>query len=109
MFELLLLLFFISGVTINSVCPGLCWTELHRNSSLSLIKKLFLMPIAFIVAKRPREGAQTIIYCATEEKLDHVSGKIFKDCDIKEFPSHTRDDGIAKKLWELSETLVHKH
>jgi len=97
------------GVTINSVCPGLCWTELHRNSSLSLIKKLFLMPIVFIVAKRPKEGAQTIIYCVTEEKLDHVSGKIFKDCDIKEFPSHTRDDGIAKKLWELSETLVHKH
>lgn len=97
------------GVTVNSVCPGLCWTELHRNSSLSLVKKLFLLPIAFIVAKRPREGAQTIIYCATEEKLSNVSGKIFADCAIKEFAAHTRDDGVAKKLWELSETLVQRH
>ena len=99
----------ISGVTINSLCPGLCWTELHRNSSLSLIKKLFLFPIAFVVAKRPCEGAQTIIYCATEEKLNNLSGTIFADCGVKEFPPHTRDDGVAKKLWELSEKLVQKH
>lgn len=94
------------GLTVNSLCPGLCWTELHRNSSLSLIKKLLLYPIATVVAKRPWEGAQTIIYCATEEKLDQVSGAIFADCDVKEFPPHTRDDGVARKLWELSETLT---
>lgn len=94
------------GVTVNSLSPGICWTELHRNSSLSLMKKLLLYPIAFIVAKRPREGAQTIIYCATEKKLDQVSGAVFTDCDMKEFPPHTKDDGVAKKLWELSETLT---
>lgn len=70
------------------------------------MKKLLLYPIAFIVAKRPREGAQTTIYCATEKKLDQVSGAVFTDCDMKEFPPHTKDDGVAKKLWELSETLT---
>ena len=73
------------------------------------MRKLFLFPIAFVVAKRPREGAQTIIYCATEEKLNQVSGTIFADCDVKEFPPHTRDDGVAKKLWELSETFIQNH
>lgn len=70
------------------------------------MRKLFLYPIATVVAKRPLEGAQTIIYCATEEKLDQVSGAIFADCDVKDYPLHTRDDGVAKKLWELSETLA---
>lgn len=74
-----------------------------------MIKKLLLLPIAFVVAKRPREGAQTIIYCATEAKLSNVSGAIFADCDVKEFPPHTRDDGVAKKLWELSETVIQKY
>ena len=59
-----------------------------------------------MVAKRPWEGAQTIIYCATQEQLDQVSGAIFADCDVNEFPPHTRDDGVARKLWELSETLT---
>lgn len=95
-------------MTVNSLCPGLCWTELHRNSKLSLLKKLFLYPIATVVTKRPWEGAQTIVYCATEEKLKQVSGAIFADCDVKEFPSNTRDDGVARKLWELSENLTQK-
>ncbi|XP_078347257.1 retinol dehydrogenase 12-like [Oculina patagonica] len=94
------------GVTVNSLCPGLCWTELFRHSSLSLLKKLFLYPIATVAVKRAWEGAQTIIYCATEEKLDQVSGATFADCDVKEFPPHTRDDGVARKLWELSEALT---
>lgn len=46
------------------------------------------------------------MYCATEKKLDQVSGAVFSDCDVKEFPPHTKDDGVAKKLWELSETLT---
>ena len=70
------------------------------------MKKLLLYPIAMLVAKRPWEGSQTIIYCASEESLQTVSGQIFVDCCIKEFPPHTRDDGVARKLWELSETLT---
>lgn len=87
----------------NSLCPGIVKTELGRDAKLPLITKMFFYPLFFIFGKRPSEGMQTVIYCATEEKLQNVTGKNFSNCEMKELPPQCVDDGAAKKLWELSE------
>lgn len=65
-------------------------------------------PIASVVelfAKTSEEGAQTSIYCAVSEEVEGVSGKYYVDCKEAEDQAsdQSRDMGLAKKLWEVSE------
>ena len=32
------------------------------------------------MAKSPKQGAQTTIYCAVDESISHESGHYYKDC-----------------------------
>ncbi|KAL0176366.1 hypothetical protein M9458_028696, partial [Cirrhinus mrigala] len=48
-------------------------------------------------------GAQTTLYCALQENIEHLSGKYFSDCQLVQVKPEARDDGIAKKLWDISE------
>lgn len=92
-------------MTVNCLCPGIVWTNLGRDTTLPLKSKLIVYSLGFVFAKRPSEGMQTVIYCATEDKLSNVSGKHFSNCEEKELPAHCTDNGVAKKLWEVSEKL----
>ena len=51
----------------------------------------------------PQQGAQTTIYCAVSEELEGVTGKYFSDCKVANESQKAKDDGLAKKLWEISE------
>ncbi|XP_067874332.1 retinol dehydrogenase 13 [Heterodontus francisci] len=97
-----------TGVTANSLHPGVVMTELarHMMPNLSLWFKILIASIAIVAFKNPWQGAQTSIYCAVAEELDNVSGLYFSDCCAKEPAPQARDDDDAKKLWELSEKMV---
>ncbi|XP_042298402.1 dehydrogenase/reductase SDR family member 13-like [Sceloporus undulatus] len=51
-------------------------------------------------------GAQTSIYCATQEGIEKLSGCYFEDCRQKDLKPNARDPMLAKKLWEFSEKLL---
>ncbi|ETE56897.1 Retinol dehydrogenase 11, partial [Ophiophagus hannah] len=51
-------------------------------------------------------GAQTIIYCATEEGIERLSGQYFVDCQPKVPSPQAYDDVVTKNLWEFSERLL---
>uniref|UniRef100_A0A8C6VE17 Uncharacterized protein n=1 Tax=Naja naja TaxID=35670 RepID=A0A8C6VE17_NAJNA len=53
-----------------------------------------------------KTGAQTIIYCATEEGIERLSGQYFVDCQLKVPWPQARDDLVAENLWEFSEMLL---
>ena len=53
-----------------------------------------------------RDGAQTTIYCAVSEDLAGVSGRYFSECRIATESAEARDDAIARKLWDVTETMV---
>ena len=53
-----------------------------------------------------REGAQTTIYCAVSEELAGVSGRYLSECRIATESAEARDDAIARKLWDVTETMV---
>ncbi|XP_015685479.1 dehydrogenase/reductase SDR family member 13-like, partial [Protobothrops mucrosquamatus] len=68
---------------------------------------LFRMVWFLAVFKRDCDtGAQTSIYCATEEGIESLSGQYFADCQPKMPCPQARDDQLAKKLWEFSERLL---
>ncbi|XP_070827875.1 retinol dehydrogenase 12-like [Chaetodon trifascialis] len=96
-----------TGVTTYSLHPGVIRTELGRHfwPMLPLWKRLLYAPIMFFV-KSPTQGAQTTIYCAVEESLQNESGLYYSDCAPKTAAPQGLDDEAAKKLWNLSASMV---
>uniref|UniRef100_UPI00398F629A retinol dehydrogenase 12 n=1 Tax=Pristiophorus japonicus TaxID=55135 RepID=UPI00398F629A len=97
-----------TGVTANSLHPGVVLTDLPRHFLLSqpLMLKMLFTPFSKLTFKNPWQGAQTSIYCAVAEELDNVSGLYFSDCAVKKVASQARNDEDAKRLWELSAQMV---
>ncbi|XP_071378562.1 retinol dehydrogenase 12 isoform X1 [Centroberyx affinis] len=96
-----------TGVTAYSLHPGVIHTELGRHlfPSFALWKRLIALPLLMLI-KTPREGAQTTIHCAVEESLANDNGLYYSDCTPKEAAPQARDDAAAKKLWDLSASMV---
>ncbi|XP_070599032.1 dehydrogenase/reductase SDR family member 13-like [Erythrolamprus reginae] len=92
-----------TNVTCYAVHPGVVKTEIARfypwwSQGLIWFFKLFV--------RSCEAGAQTSIYCATEEGIERLSGRYFADCQPKVPSLLARDDQLAKKLWEFSERLL---
>ncbi|XP_068579050.1 retinol dehydrogenase 11-like [Cebidichthys violaceus] len=96
-----------TGVTTYSLHPGVIRTELGRHfwPTMPLWKRVVYTPLMFFI-KSPTEGAQTTIYCAVEESLQNESGLYYSDCALKTAAPQGLDDEAAKKLWDLSASMV---
>ncbi|XP_035199269.1 dehydrogenase/reductase SDR family member 13 [Oxyura jamaicensis] len=91
-------------VTSYAVHPGFVNTELFRHLPLWL-KPLFV-PLAWFFFRDAAKGAETSLFCATQEGLERFSGRYFADCRLQEPWPQARDDAMAWELWEASERLA---
>jgi NAD(P)-dependent dehydrogenase (short-subunit alcohol dehydrogenase family) len=94
-----------SGVTINALHPGVMETELVKNFSNAVVM-FFINLGMYFLSKSMEQGAQTSIHLAVSKDVKGVSGLYFSDCKVKEPSKEAQDDGVAKKLWEVSADLV---
>ncbi|XP_072241919.1 retinol dehydrogenase 13-like [Leuresthes tenuis] len=96
-----------TGVATYSLHPGIIRTELGRHfwPNIPLWKRVVYTPLSFLI-KSPKEGAQTTIYCAVDESLQNESGLYYSDCAPKATAPQALDDEAAKKLWDLSASMV---
>ncbi|XP_072192677.1 retinol dehydrogenase 12-like [Excalfactoria chinensis] len=93
-----------TGVTANSLNPGVVSTGIMRNFSWA-VRGLFFLISPFI--KSAQQGAVSTIYCAVSEEASGISGKYFdSDCSLTLPSAAARDAGLARKLWEESERLT---
>lgn len=98
-----------TGITANTLCPGLTRTNLVKN--LPWYVRLFhLVRLALSHDQTSEQGARHIIYLATSPELESVTGKYFEGSikGIKEAESspESYDRTIAERLWQVSEQLV---
>lgn len=94
-----------SNVNVYALCPGWVFTGLFRNHNPKWYHYVLFSPIAFLFMKSAEQGAQTVIYCATEPQLVNESGYLYRDC--KKYTSkHNFDDQLGLKLWEVSEKML---
>lgn len=84
--------------------PGFVNSELFRYIP-SWLRPLFV-PISWLFFRDPADGAQTSIYCATQEGIEMFSGRYFVDCRVRDPWPQAHDDAVAQKLWEVSERMV---
>ncbi|XP_046461686.1 short-chain dehydrogenase TIC 32 A, chloroplastic-like [Daphnia pulex] len=91
------------GVTINCLCPGPVKTDILRNATFKV--KIITACIAPFF-KNAKQGAQTTIHLAVADEVADITGEYFTDCKITKTSPMAMDVGLAKKLWDISETLV---
>jgi NAD(P)-dependent dehydrogenase (short-subunit alcohol dehydrogenase family) len=94
-----------TSTTSNAVSPGPSKTGFGNNITgpvgllLRLMKRLPIFGSA-------EKGARTLIYAAADPSLDGVSGRFFyKSKELATKPV-THDNGIAARLWSVSEELT---
>ncbi|XP_038141902.1 dehydrogenase/reductase SDR family member 13-like isoform X2 [Cyprinodon tularosa] len=93
-----------TDVTCYALHPGVIYTELCRNMSQWL--QLLMMPLAKLFFLDPKGGSQTTLYCALQEGIEPLSGSYFSNCALYKVGAKGVNDGVAKKLWEVSERLT---
>jgi NAD(P)-dependent dehydrogenase (short-subunit alcohol dehydrogenase family) len=92
-----------SGVTANSVHPGMVATGLGKNNgALGEIAALLVRPFA----RTPAQGAATSIHLASAPELAGVSGRYFANARERAPSAAARDAAAARRLWETSARLT---
>ncbi|CAH2093444.1 unnamed protein product [Euphydryas editha] len=92
-----------TGISVNTLNPGLVNTSLYRSSNV-LEKLRSLLLYAFF--KTPKEGAQTSVYLAVSYDCDQVTGEYFEECRRSKASYKADDKESAVKLWLISQELV---
>ncbi|XP_041836235.1 retinol dehydrogenase 11 [Melanotaenia boesemani] len=96
-----------TGVTANSVHPGVVMTEVMRHYPFWIRYPFNL--IGFFFFKSPEEGAISAIYCAVAEEMEGVTGKYFdSDCSLVLPAPLARDPALAVKDFDICERLTSK-
>jgi retinol dehydrogenase-14 len=96
-----------TGVTSNSLHPGVVATNIWSgtpNGARQLIR--FLARPFFLT---PAQGAATIVQLATSPELEGVNGKYFEKGKPLTPAPLAREEGLAKKLWEVSSNMTPPH
>ncbi|XP_036621796.1 dehydrogenase/reductase SDR family member 13 isoform X2 [Trichosurus vulpecula] len=94
-----------TGVTCYAAHPGPVNSELFLRHVPAWLH-LLLSPLAWLVLRTPRGGAQTPLHCALQEGIEPLSGRYFANCHVEEVATSARDDRTARRLWEASEKLA---
>ncbi|XP_053504901.1 retinol dehydrogenase 11 [Ictalurus furcatus] len=96
-----------TGVTANSLHPGIVMTEVMRH--YNWIFRLIFNIVGMFFFKSAEEGAVSSIYCAVAEETEGISGKYFdSDCSLVLPAPEARDPAIGAKEFEYCERLTAK-
>ena len=93
-----------TGVTSNSLHPGGVATNIWSGAPL------WAKPIIFLLL-RPRlisveKGAATLVQLVADPALDGVTGQYFEEGKLSTPAPLALDPALARRLWEVSESLV---
>jgi len=90
-----------SGVTVNAMTPSLITaTGLYRNAEPELVKRLTQYSDGRTIA----EGADTLIWLASDPEVEGVTNKFFQDRE--EVECEFRNKKKEEKLWKICEEYV---
>ncbi len=92
-----------SGVTVNSLHPGVVRTSIARDMPA------FLRPIAapfMYLLMSPANGARTSVYLASSPEVDGVSGQYFVKSRPAKMSISSQDRDAQERLWEISARMT---
>lgn len=89
-----------SGVTVNSLHPGIVKSNLLNNMPWVLRKVSNLFSVS------PERGAETVVYLAASNEVDGVSGGFFVNSKQAKTTAIADDKSVALRLWNKSKELI---
>jgi NAD(P)-dependent dehydrogenase (short-subunit alcohol dehydrogenase family) len=93
-----------SGVTATCLHPGFVRTAIGRDIDAPFGRWIFGLMSRF--ARRPEQGARTLVYLAASPLVHGASGGYYFDCrPIPPAPA-AQDDDVAERLWDVSARMV---
>ena len=91
-------------ITVNCLHPGFVKTQFGKNNSgLASLAIKFLMNFFAISVE---EGAETIVFLATDKSIKNITGKYFYQSKIKEPSIFAQSQKDADLLWDKSLRIV---
>ena len=92
------------GITVNCCHPGAVATNIGISRDTGFGKTITGMLKPFF--QTPAEGARTAVYLASSEQVRKVTGQYFYQCKIAGSSKRSKDMGLAKRLFRVSEEIV---
>ncbi|MFX1323767.1 MAG: SDR family oxidoreductase [Promethearchaeota archaeon] len=89
-----------TGVTVNTLHPGVVNTNLGREMSK------FSQVFAKLFFKSPEKGAETTIYLASSPDVENITGMYYIKKQQRESSTDSYNVDFANKLWEVSMKLT---
>jgi NAD(P)-dependent dehydrogenase (short-subunit alcohol dehydrogenase family) len=92
------------GITTNAVHPGMVATDFAREYTgfIGFMAQKGWRPFM----KTPKQGAATSVYLASSPEMEGVTGKYFANSREKKSSRTSRNEALARRLWETSEQLT---
>jgi len=90
-------------ITVNALHPGIVATNLGSNHNWLRTKARNVLKRSLL---SPEEGARTVVFLATDEGVQNISGRYFFECKPIESSDASHDECVAERLWEMSESLA---
>lgn len=94
-----------TGVTTFCLHPGLVRTSIFQTAyeaGSPLWRFIMFTFASLILGINEEAGAQTTIYCAIEPSITNQSGGYYDNCKLTKESKLAQDEGLAKKLWDVS-------
>jgi retinol dehydrogenase-12 len=95
-----------TGVTANSVCPGLVATNLV---DMGVLRPIMKAASRTPLVNTPAEGARLVVHLATDPELEDVTGRFYTTTPgmrlLPPVPAML-DTRLQRRIWERTETLV---
>lgn len=91
-----------TGVTATCLHPGVVATNFGATSPV--IGWFYKVAARFMLTAA--EGADTVIYLASAPEVEGVTGKYFVKRQAVRSSSASYDEGVARRLWQVSEELT---
>jgi NAD(P)-dependent dehydrogenase (short-subunit alcohol dehydrogenase family) len=92
-----------SGVTANSMHPGVVATRFGQSGSRMFAAGIALGRIFFI---SPRTGADTVIWLASAPEVEGVTGKYFVKRKETAPRRVAQNDEVAERLWQVTNEML---
>ncbi len=93
------------GITAYAVNPRFVATQFAMDGDTTGIQKLFFK-IGKLWMRKPDEGAETTVWCATQPGIEDLSGQYFQDCEPKKPSKFAFDEQASQRWWDLSEQWI---
>ena len=94
-----------SGVTANSVHPGVVRTGLVQKSGHGIVGRLFMLA-GYVVLDSPERGGSHLVHLALSDEAAGVSGAYWNKRRVEEPSEEARDRVNQERAWALSERLA---